>query len=204
MGREPISNENALQFLTELQHDLLEDRRTETVQADPIYYGILDVREFVTNKDHSDNRVLVCDNGDIDPQTVIEEELIDASLVNEMLDEKILDTDDDDGLRVADTDAFLDFVEENEDGIDAISVAYIAHDEVIKPDAMFLTRKDAKAYLRDNRHHYTNKAKTYAMTACRSHRYETLIDVLRTIDLEKSHIVMAENTREAGGSDNDE
>lgn len=204
MGREPISNKDILQFLTELQHDLLEDRRTETAQADPIYYGILDVREFVTDKDHSDNRVLVCDDGDIDPQTVIEEELIDVSLINEMLDEEILDTDDDDGLRVADADAFLDFVEENEDDIDAISVAYIAYDEVIKPDAMFLTRKDAKAYLRDNRHHYTNKAKTYAMTACRSYRYETLIDVLRTIDLEKSHIVMTENTREAGGSDNDE
>lgn len=204
MNREPISNENALRFLTELQRDLLEDRRTEKAQADPIYYGILDVREFVTDKDHSDNRVLVCDDGDIDPQTVIEEELIDVSLINEMLDEEILDTDDDDGLRVADADAFLDFVEENEDDIDAISVAYIAYDEVIKPDAMFLTRKDAKAYLRDNRHHYTNKAKTYAMTACRSYRYETLIDVLRTIDLEKSHIVMADNTRGAGGSDNDE
>lgn len=204
MGREPISNENALRFLTELQRDLLEDRRTETTQADPIYYGILDVHEFVTDKDRCDNRVLVCDDGDIDPQTVIEEELIDVSLVNEMLDEGILDTDDDDRLRVADADAFLDFVEENEDGIDAISVAYIAYDEVIKPDAMFLTRKDAEAYLRDNRHHYTGKAKTYAMTACRSHRYETLIEMLRTIDLEKSHIVMAENTREAGGSDNDE
>ena len=204
MGREPISNENALQFLTELQRDLLEDRRTETVQADPIYYGILDMHGFVTDKDHSDDRVLVCDDGDIDPQTVIEEELIDASLINEMLDEGILDTDDDDGLRVADADAFLDFVEENEDGIDAISVAYIAYDEVIKPDAMFLTRKDAEAYLGNNRHHYTDRAKTYAMTACRSNRYETLIDMLRTIDLEKSHIVMAENTREAGGSDNDE
>lgn len=204
MGRKPISNENALQFLTELQRDLLEDRRTETVQADPIYYGILDAHGFVTDKDHSDDRVLVCDDGDIDPQTVIEEERIDASLINEMLDEGILDTDDDDGLRVADTDAFLDFVEENEDGIDAISVAYIAYDEVIKPDAMFLTRKDAEAYLGNNRHHYTNRAKTYAMTACRSNRYETLIDMLRTIDLEKSHIVMAENTREAGGSDNDE
>lgn len=204
MGRKPISNEKALQFLTELQRDLLEDRRTETVQADPIYYGILDAHGFVTDKDHSDDRVLVCDDGDIDPQTVIEEELIDASLINEMLDEEILDTDDDDGLRVADTDAFLDFVEENEDGIDTISVAYIAYDEIIKPDAMFLTRKDAKAYLRNNRHHYTDRAKTYAMTACRSNRYETLIDMLRTIDLEKSHIVMAENTREAGGSDNDE
>lgn len=204
MGREPISNEKALQFLTELQRDLLEDRRTETVQADPIYYGILDAHGFVTDKDHSDDRVLVCDDGDIDPQTVIEEELIDASLINEMLDEGILDTDDDDGLRVADTDAFLDFVEENEDGIDAISVAYIAYDEIIKPDAMFLTRKDAEAYLRNNRHHYTDRAKTYAMTAYRSNRYETLINMLRTIDLEKSHIVMAENTREAGGSDNDE
>lgn len=204
MNREPISNEDALRFLTELQRDLLEDRRTETVQADPIYYGILDVREFVTDKDRSDNRVLICDDGDIDPQTVIEEELIDVNIINEMLGDGILDTDDDDGLRVADADAFLDFVEENEDDIDAISIAYIAYDEVIKPDAMFLTRKDAEAYLRDNRHHYTSKAKTYAMTACRSYRYETLIDVLRTIDLEKSHIVMAENTREAGGSDNDE
>lgn len=50
----------------------------------------------------------------------------------------------------------------------------------------------------------TGKAKTYAMTAYRSHRYEMLIDVLRTIDLAKSRIVMAENTREAGDSGNDE
>lgn len=203
MGREPISDKDALQFLTELQRDLLEDRRTETAQADPIYYGILDVKEFVTDQDHSDNRVLVCDDGDIEPQTAIEEELIDENLINEMLEDGILDTNDD-GIYVADTDAFLDFVEENGDDIETVSVAYIAYDEVIKPDAMFLTRKDAKAYLKNNRHHYTGKAKTYAMTACRSHRYEMLIDVLRTIDLAKSRIVMAENTREAGDSDNDE
>lgn len=203
MGKKPISDKNALQFLTELQRDLLEDRRTETAQADPIYYGILDVKEFVTDQDHSDNRVLVCDDGDIEPQTAIEEELIDENLINEMLEDGILDTDDD-GIYVADTDAFLDFVEENEDDIETVSVAYIAYDEIIKPDAMFLTRKDAKAYLKNNRHHYTGKAKTYAMTAYRSHRYEMLIDVLRTIDLAKSRIVMAENTREAGDSGNDE
>lgn len=203
MGKKPISDKNALQFLTELQRDLLEDRRTETAQADPIYYGILDVKEFVTDQDHSDNRVLVCDDGDIEPQTAIEEELIDENLINEMLEDRILDTNDD-GIYVANTDAFLDFVEENGDDIEAVSVAYIAYDEVIKPDAMFLTRKDAKAYLKNNRHHYTGKAKTYAMTAYRSHRYEMLIDVLRTIDLAKSRIVMAENTREAGDSDNDE
>lgn len=203
MGKKPISDKDALQFLAELQRDLLEDRRTETAQADPIYYGILDVKEFVTDQDHSDNRVLVCDDSDIDPQTAIEEELIDESLINEMLEDGILDTNDD-GIYVADTDAFLDFVEENEDDIETVSVAYIAYDEVIKPDAMFLTRKDAKAYLKNNRHHYTGKAKTYAMTAYRSHRYEMLIDVLRTIDLAKSRIVMAENTREAGDSGNDE
>lgn len=203
MGKKPISDKDALQFLTELQRDLLEDRRTETAQADPIYYGIIDVKEFVTDQDHSDNRVLVCDDGDIEPQTAIEEELIDEDLINEMLEDRILDTNDD-GIYVADTDAFLDFVEENGDDIETVSVAYIAYDEVIKPDAMFLTRKDAKAYLKNNRHHYTGKAKTYAMTAYRSHRYEMLIDVLRTIDLAKSHIVMAENTREAGDSDNDE
>lgn len=203
MGKKPISDKDALQFLTELQRDLLEDRRTETAQADPIYYGILDVKEFVTDQDHSDNRVLVCDDGDIEPQTAIEEELIDENLINEMLEDGILDTNDD-GIYIADTDAFLDFVEENEDDIETVSVAYIAYDEVIKPDAMFLTRKDAKAYLKNNRHHYTGKAKTYAMTAYRSHRYEMLIDVLRTIDLAKSRIVMAKNTREAGDSDNDE
>lgn len=203
MGKKPISDKDALQFLTELQRDLLEDRRTETAQADPIYYGILDVKEFVTDQDHSDNRVLVCNDGDIEPQTAIEEELIDENLINEMLEDGILDTNDD-GIYVADTDTFLDFVEENEDDIETVSVAYIAYDEVIKPDAMFLTRKDAKAYLKNNRHHYTGKAETYAMTAYRSHRYEMLIDVLRTIDLAKSRIVMAENTREAGDSDNDE
>lgn len=203
MGKKPISDKDALQFLTELQRDLLEDRRTETAQADPIYYGILDVKEFVTDQDRSDNRVLVCDDGDIEPQTAIEEELIEEDLINEMLENGILDTNDD-GIYVTDTDAFLDFVEENDDDIETVSVAYIAYDEVIKPDAMFLTRKDAKAYLKNNRHHYTGKAKTYAMTAYRSHRYEMLIDVLRTIDLAKSRIVMAENTREAGDSGNDE
>lgn len=203
MGKKPISDKDTLQFLTELQRDLLEDRRTETAQADPIYYGILDVKELVTDQDHSDNRVLVCDDGDIEPQTAIEEELIDENLINEMLEDGILNTNDD-GIYVADTDAFLDFVEENEDDIETVSVAYIAYDEVIKPDAMFLTRKDAKAYLKNNRHHYTGKAKTYAMTAYRSHRYEMLIDVLRTIDLTKSRIVMTENTREAGDSGNDE
>lgn len=110
MGKKPISNKNALQFLTELQRDLLEDRRTETTQADPIYYGILDVKEFVTDQDHSDNRILVCDDGDIEPQTAIEEELIDENLINEMLEDGILGTNDD-GIYVADTDAFLDFVE---------------------------------------------------------------------------------------------
>ncbi|WP_418708736.1 hypothetical protein [Alistipes putredinis] len=94
MGKKSISDKDALQFLTELQRDLLEDRRTETVQADPIYYGILDVKEFVTDQDHSDNRVLVCDDGDIEPQTAVEEELIDENLINEMLEDGILDTND--------------------------------------------------------------------------------------------------------------
>ena len=50
----PVTNQEAKDFLIALQKDLKEDREKETSQANPIYYGIQDIREEVTEDGYQD------------------------------------------------------------------------------------------------------------------------------------------------------
>src|SRR5699024_3890544 len=54
----------------------------------------------------------------------------------------------------------------------------VALKEFIVPDTLFLTKQDAKRHLEMNKHHYSSKAHTYAMTAWRSNSMRVLWDVL--------------------------
>ncbi len=49
-------------------------------------------------------------------------------------------------------------------------------------DTMFLTQADAEQHLRLNHYHYPADAHTYAMTAWRSPRVETLLNLLSSVD----------------------
>lgn len=52
----------------------------------------------------------------------------------------------------------------------------------IVPNTMFLTKKEAQEHLESNRHHYTAKAHTYAMTAWRAPKVKRLLEILETFD----------------------
>lgn len=53
---------------------------------------------------------------------------------------------------------------------------------IVRPDTMFLTKAEAKAHIKLNRHHYTSEAHTYAMTAWRAPKVERLLNILETFD----------------------
>ncbi|PHI49672.1 hypothetical protein B9T64_06730 [Bacillus halotolerans] len=53
---------------------------------------------------------------------------------------------------------------------------------IVRPDTMFLTKAEAKAHIKLNRHHYTSEAHTYAMTAWRAPKVERLLKILETFD----------------------
>ena len=50
---------------------------------------------------------------------------------------------------------------------------------------MFLTKEEAKQHIQNNRHHYSAKAHTYAMTASRAPKVKRLINILLSFDFEQ-------------------
>lgn len=54
----------------------------------------------------------------------------------------------------------------------------------IKPDTFFITKEECQRHINSNRHHYSEKAHTYAMTAWRSPQVEKLWSILETIDID--------------------
>lgn len=175
-----------LTWLAKLQNDLHEDRKNEMTQADPVYYGIQDIASYVTEDGYHD--YITYYDSDACEEMSFAQLFTDGPLADEktrkmLLTEEIIRSKDW-NYEIVDEDEFNNFLEDH-----GISICFIAETPIIKTDVLFLTRKDAQAHLDDNRHHYTNKAVTYAMTAWRSPRYEHLMELLRNIDFERSNIV---------------
>jgi len=54
----------------------------------------------------------------------------------------------------------------------------------IKRDTFFITKEECEKHINSNRHHYSEKVHTYAMTAWRSPQVEKLWNILETIDID--------------------
>jgi len=54
----------------------------------------------------------------------------------------------------------------------------------IKEDTFFITKEECQKHINSNRHHYTPKVHTYAMTAWRSPQVEKLWNILETMDID--------------------
>jgi len=76
----------------------------------------------------------------------------------------------------------FDWIKNNVPGIDIFFEEKVA---VIKPNTLFLTKSEAQQHLKNNRHHYSKQAHTYAMTAWRSPQVEQLYEVIEQTDWEK-------------------
>lgn len=183
------SPEKEKEFLIQLQKDLQEDRKNEISQANPVYYGIQDVCQIVTASGYEDS----AEYYDTDTGNEITEKKIFQYMEDEHpewlseLEEIAIEKDSDGSYEIVDYGEFNQFLEEHTN----FCLCYMKDVDYIKPDELFLTRKDAQKHLTENRHHYSPQAVTYAMTAWRSPRYEHLMELLRTgIDFEKSTIVL--------------
>lgn len=71
-----------------------------------------------------------------------------------------------------------EYLERNLNDNGFYSSCYVKEEEFIVPNTLFLTKQDAKRHLEMNKHHYSSKAHTYAMTAWRSKSMKVLWDVL--------------------------
>ncbi|OPA22788.1 hypothetical protein BHL53_20720 [Bacillus cereus] len=75
-----------------------------------------------------------------------------------------------------------EYVENNMNECGYFSTVFVKEEDFIMPDTMFLTKEEAKRHLELNKHHYTSKAHTYAMTAWRAPKVERLLNILETFD----------------------
>ncbi|OTW86399.1 hypothetical protein BK702_15355 [Bacillus thuringiensis serovar cameroun] len=81
-------------------------------------------------------------------------------------------------------DELWEYVEDNLNGDGYFDTAFVKEEGFIVSDTMFLTKEEAKRHIESNRHHYTSKAHTYAMTAWRAPKVERLLNILETFDWE--------------------
>lgn len=64
-------------------------------------------------------------------------------------------------------------------------VVYYKDIDIITENLMFLTRQSAEDYLKENSHHHSENAHTYAMTAIRNPIINKLWKILREVDFSK-------------------
>lgn len=64
----------------------------------------------------------------------------------------------------------------------------VKKESYVVPDTLFLTKREAQKHLKNNAHHYTSEAHTYAMTAWRSPEVERLLNIIETLDWDKVEI----------------
>ena len=84
--------------------------------------------------------------------------------------------DDCEYLDVGDLNEFL-----HDHGYDELEVIGISTREIIYPNTMFLTEKDAREHLKANHYHYSEDAHTYCMSAWRSPVVEQLWKILQEV-----------------------
>lgn len=181
-------------WLKQLQEKLLEDRRNEQTQAEPIYYAIKDITEVITEDGYQDKSEYYDTNAgeSISLETIFEElEEQKPDQLQKLEQMGVIEKTEAGSYKIQDTCEFADFIK-NETPYEQV---YIQEMDIIKPDTLFLTRSAAEQHLAHNAHHYSKNAITYAMTAWRSPDVERLFWLLQNIDFDHSVIQLKKETR---------
>lgn len=184
-----ITNEE-IQFLISLQKEM--NTQDHVCQADPRFWVIQGKEKtYRVNEDIADGYYLI--NGD---ETVCESFTEFINFINRTEKKKksgirlqavsyglckVITENDEETL--FDTASINDWLQDH--NYDEYELLTWCETEKTYPNTMFLTEKDAADHLRINHYHYDADAHTYAMTAWRSPRIETLVKLLQTIDFTK-------------------
>lgn len=89
------------------------------------------------------------------------------------------DEDGEDGFEYFDLEELNEFLDEN--GTDC-EVYGVSRRDMIYPNTMFLTEKEAREHLEANYYHYSKDAHTYCMTAWRAPDVERLWKILQEVE----------------------
>lgn len=176
----------AVKFLKNLAQEL-KDQPTDC-QAAPRFWVIKDYRWIPGNPEYDNCEVSYFhDDGDFNEFKNVEElkDFLDLFYLDDASD--ILNSSGVSKLREMlkseDTEFWKlwEFVREHFEYFDECPVK---REGYIKEDTMFLTKADAVNHLKENAHHYTSDAHTYAMTAWRSPTIARLLNIIETFDWE--------------------
>ena len=157
-----------LKFLKSLGHKLL--TQSNDGNADPVFWGIRDYKDVLTPDGHY---IIILD----DCEVIFDEYKDDINDLKEYLLSNT-DTQNEDIVE-ADLLDIIDFIEESD--LDYQIYHYDKVPYLLDNTGAFLTKEAALTHLKDNKHHYTDKVHTYAMTAWRNPEFEQLINILKKL-----------------------
>lgn len=159
--------------LKELQKQMqYEDEYDNDVQASPRFWVVGDYRWVSTWDDDAEKSMVFipCHGDSYDINELIESEKEEGEISYNAV-KNISEVQ-------CDITA-LDWIHEYID-----STAYLVpvrYEHFIVPNTLFLTKKDAREHIVKNKHHYSNKVHTYAMTGWRSESYDLVWNMIMNI-----------------------
>lgn len=201
-------NVDDLGFLEQLQHEL--NTQPHLCQADPRFWVIRDYEYREATESDEIDAVELFEDGE--GETMSLEEAVMRAYKDELdfggedharewLEDKWLELDESGNVKgryATISDITFRNVIENYAKHNMLDCVFLTKQWKIVADTMFLTLREAKDHLETNYYHYTNEARTYAMTAWRSPDVAQLIKLLHEVDFnELSELVSkAEKERE--------
>lgn len=173
-----------IQFLKDLQKLMrYEDEYDYDCQASPRFWVLRDYRTVPANEEYDDGFVQYFYNdGDFvefNSTGELQEFVREFCEVSELGHRIYLSHKD------IEFDLVWDWVQRelNDDGY--FSSCFAKEEVFIVPNTMFLTKEEAKKHIELNKHHYTDRVHTYAMTAWRAPKVGRLLDILMDVDWDK-------------------
>lgn len=201
-------NVHDLGFLEQLQHEL--NTQPHLCQADPRFWVIRDYYYREAAENDEIDAVELFEDGE--GETMSLEEAVMRAYKDELdfggedharewLEDNWLELDESGNVKghyATISDITFRNVIENYAKHNMLDCVFLTKQWKIVADTMFLTLREAEDHLETNYYHYTNEARTYAMTAWRSPDVAQLIKLLHEVDFnELSELVSkAEKERE--------
>lgn len=173
-------NNETINFLKNLQN-IMKTQDTD-IQAKPRFWVVRDYK-FVASYEGCGERVSIILPSD--NHAVPIEEYYDYIIENSSEEDYSLNLLEELKLEVnmGDYEGILEWCKRN-DRDDAFLFEEI-EEAFIAPNTFFITKEEAQNHIKANKHHYTNRAHTYAMTAWRSPVVEKLWDILENTNWDK-------------------
>ncbi|MGH1053289.1 hypothetical protein [Bacillus cytotoxicus] len=168
-----------IQFLKDLQQEL----KTQEIdcQASPRFWTLMDYKWVVTAEGYHERTSLYFVN---DCEAVIVDEYV-KEIINDEVEHELTKEQIEDLKELQEYASEYDLVEWIKENIDEdCHLVYEKEEAFIVGNTMFLTKAEAKKHIELNKHHYTSKVHTYAMTAWRAPKVERLLNILETFDWE--------------------